>query len=37
MDSTDDAVFCICEVLNAQASSWQFDTLKRKEKIMKWI
>jgi hypothetical protein len=24
-------------VLNAQASSWQFDTLKRKEKIMKWI
>ncbi len=37
MDSTDDGVFCICEVLNAQASSWQFDTLKRKEKIMKWI
>jgi hypothetical protein len=33
MDSTDDDVFCICEVLKAQASSWQFDTLKRKEKL----
>ncbi len=33
MGSTDDDVFCICEVLKAQASSWQFDTLKRKEKL----